>query len=279
MPNNIIITAASSPYFQSLRQLIYSYYATNEYKQSRLVCYDMGLSQPELNSLSRLMQKIDVAVEIRKFDYDAHSDIVRLEHKTYSWKPVIINELLNEKKCNLLWMDSANIILKSLNKIWKEIAVMGQYLPISGSGTLERWTHPTTLERLEVPDNWRVQRNRCGGLCGFSYEYEPAKKLVADWANFALDWNCIKPDGADRSNHRDDQSLLSILSYSLEEKGKIILTEDEVDISSAKPVDFVSVRNVIHSHLPLWLMPMSIMYFKLVRLLDIGLNKLKTLFP
>jgi hypothetical protein len=275
---NIIVTAANSQYFNSLRQLIYSFYSTYEYKQSQMVCYDIGLGSQELDSLEQFIKKIGVPVEIRRFDFDAYPDIVRLEHKTYSWKPIIINEVLNEKKCNLLWMDSANIILKNLHKIWKEIEITGQYLPISGSGTLERWTHSETLERLKVPNSWKKNRNRCGGLCGFSFYNEPVKKLVADWVDFALDWNCIKPDGADRSNHRDDQSILSIISYSLEEKGLIKLTVDEVDISSARPTGFVSVRNMLKSHIPLWLMPWSIMYFKLRRLFDIRLNKLKSLF-
>jgi hypothetical protein len=275
---NIIVTAANSQYFNSLRQLIYSFYSTNEYKQSQMVCYDIGLGSQELDSLEQFIKKIGVPVEIRKFEFAVYPDIVRLEHKTYSWKPIIINEVLTEKKCNLLWMDSADIILRLLSDIWVNLDKNGQYLPLSGSGTIRRWTHPTTLKLLNVPIEWQMMRNRAGSLCGFSYQNDHVREMVNKWAEWAEHWVYIKPKGSNRRNHRDDQSLMSILACEFAEKELIELTDDEVDISSGRPIPSVSVRNKLNFALPLSLLAISIAYFKARRMFDVTTNHIMTVF-
>jgi hypothetical protein len=274
MSKNTIVTAASSAYFYSLCQFVYSYFSSGEFANSRFVCYDLGLTEQQLISINKHFAKCPKSLDIRKFEFSVYPEVVQLKHKTYSWKPIIVNEMMAEQHGNVLWMDSANIILTPLNNIWNEIESSGQYLPISGSGALHRWTHWKTLELLEVSEKTQLKRNRGGSLCGFSNKNIRVKKLVQEWAELALDWDCIKPEGAGRSNHRDDQSLLTILAYRLEEANLLNLTSDQVNISSGNPIASVSVRNIITRSVHLKLLPLFICIFGIRRFFDIEINRL-----
>ena len=172
---NTIVTAADCRYYRTLLQFIYTYRRHKEYDNSRLVCYDLGLKQEQSAALKELTQELP-QFELRKFEFENQAKHACLSEGTYCWKPIIIKEVLNEQKGNVLWLDSATIILKSLADIWDQISKHGNYIPISGSGTLREWTHPKTLEYLNMPESaWLSTRNRCGGVCGFNFENDTRK--------------------------------------------------------------------------------------------------------
>ena len=195
------------------------------------------------------------------------------EYKTYAWKPVIIREVFREQQGHILWLDSANIILKNLAPVWEIISDTGCYVPYSGSGTLKEWTVQATLDYMNVPASWYSQRNRAGNTCGFSCSDEIIQSVIEKWYEFALIRECIKPEGANRGNHRDDQSLLTILLMEAATKENLILTRDEVDISSRKPNPFVSVRNFVASPIPENLNAVTMAFFKMRRQVDILINR------
>lgn len=268
---NKILTACNSLHFRNVCQFIYSYRKKREHLNSGFICYDIGLTDSERSYLEATYPE----VELRVFDFTHYPEFVRPELMTYSWKPLIIAKTLHEKKGSLLWMDSASIILKPLQPIWEAIGETGSYFPVSGTGTLAEWTHPATLQYLNVPEKYYSYRNRCGCMCGFSYNNAPIRGMVDEWARLALIKECIKPEGANRANHRDDQSLLTILLYRLLETTPLSVTTDEVNISSPSPIKLVSVRNKVPPWWPLGLNSVSIAWFLITRKLDISINRLK----
>lgn len=271
---NIIATAADKRYFRTLLQLIYTYKRTGEYENSDMICYDLGFTEEQVRYLENLSGELP-QFQMRKFRFDQEPEHAKLNQKTYSWKPTIIKELFFEMKRTVLWADSATVIMRRLDPIWEMVRKHDNYVPISGMSELSRWTHPDTLEYMKVPKEWYTVNNRCGGLCAFNYESEDMHWLISEWARFASIKECIKPEGADVTNHRDDQSILTILLTDLQKNKGLFLTDDQVDISSSNPNPFLSVRNIISQDKPIgndWLILQGFMIY---RRLDILMNWVK----
>jgi hypothetical protein len=272
---NTIITAADAYYFRSMCQFIYTYQSTKEYKNSTLICYDMGFDEEQKQYFDRLSRKIP-GLYIRVFDFSKYPAFVGLSHKTYSFKPIIIKEVMEEKKGNIFWLDSATILQKNLSGVWRTLDQHGSYTPKSGTGTLKDWTVQATLDYMDAPESIYNNRNFSGGVCAFSYHNEHVRELVAEWKRYALIHECIKPEGANRTNHRDDQSVLSILLYQYEKKYQIVLTNDEVNISSKNPTQYLTVMNKLKPSFPKYLNLFSVLYFNFYSKLDVIVNRIKS---
>ena len=272
---NYIVTAANNTYFKNFCQLMYSFMRNQEFENSLVIFYDLGLDMDQVEELNSRSKKTFEYVEYRKFDFESYPKFVKPEYRTYSWKPLIIHEVFNEKKGNIFWMDSANQILKNLKPIWEEVKKTGTYIPFSGSGTLREWTVQATMDYLNVPKEFYTARNRAGNTCGFSYVNENVRKLVQEWKDLALVRECIRPEGANRSNHRDDQSLLTILLLIREYGQALDITTNEVDISSATPTCFLSVRNQFPKTFRLKPGALAYHYFNFLRFTDIISNKIQ----
>ncbi|MEP2026661.1 MAG: DUF1647 domain-containing protein [Reichenbachiella sp.] len=271
---NTILTASDEIYFRTFCQFVHTFKSQKEYENSELICYDLGFNDDQKQHLAELVAAIPY-LSVRTFDFSDYPPFVGLEFKTYSFKPIIVKEIFEEKKGNILWLDSATILLKSLEYVWGQIDEHGLYAPIGGSGTLKEWTVQETLDYMQVPTSYYLKRNICGCMCGFGYQNDAVKELVSEWERYSLIHECIKPARANRENHRDDQSLLTILLYQFQEKKGVYLTEDEVNISSPNPVNYLSVRNKLKPTFPYSLNWLSVFYFNLQRKIDILVNRLR----
>ena len=58
-----------------------------------------------------------------------------------------------------------------------------------------------------------MDRARSGGVVGINYNIPWVKEMIKEWRDLSLIKECICPDGSDRSNHRQDQSIFTILFY------------------------------------------------------------------
>lgn len=272
---NYIVSAADSKFFKNFCQLAYSYQRANEYVNSRFIFYDLGLSDTQAQLIKTRALPYFKNVEYRLFHFDPYPEYIRPGYMTWSWKPIIINQLLNQLRGNIFWMDSANQILKNLRPIWEIIDQTGSFIPIAGTGLLSEYTMPQTLSYIGVPDENKKARNRAGNTCAFSYNNQSIRTLVSEWKDLCLVEKCVLPKGANRSNHRGDQSVLSSLIVSREYMSSTILTNDEVDISSGSPTPYVCVRNRFPKYLPLSPGKAAFYYFNLLRFFDVLINRIK----
>ena len=62
-------------------------------------------------------------------------------------------------------------------------------------------------------DRFTNYRPRNAAIIGINYNVDWVRRLVKEWRDLALVKECICPDGSDRSNHRQDQAVLTILFY------------------------------------------------------------------
>jgi hypothetical protein len=206
----VLVTGADRTHYRSLGNLLRS--AAKWEPDLRCIVYDLGLTPPQLSELSAEFP----AREIRRFEYakyPAYFDI-RVNAGEYAWKPIIFSDVFNELQCSVCWFDAGNIVTGPLTLLRKTVQWTGFYSPIV-KDTIEKWTHPKTLEILKVEDSIRKRPPLAGGCVAASYRFENARRFVQQWRECALEKECIAPAGSNRYNHRQDLSVLSILVYQM----------------------------------------------------------------
>ncbi|QTE23644.1 DUF1647 domain-containing protein [Polaribacter cellanae] len=206
----VIVTGSDSSHFKSLLQLLESLKIHE--KKSKKIVYDLGLTTDENEILKNNFPEF----EVRKFDYSKYPSYfnIKISAGEYAWKPVIINDVLNEFKTAVCWLDGGNKVVKTLNSIRKLLKLYGFYSPFS-KGVISDWTHPKTLDFLGVLNNKSLlkQRNLNGACVCADYNNLNARNLIKNWSDCAKNKDCIAPEGSSRENHRQDQAVLSVLAY------------------------------------------------------------------
>tara|TARA_B110000008_G_scaffold129877_1_gene132134 strand:- start:1214 stop:2437 length:1224 start_codon:yes stop_codon:yes gene_type:complete len=206
-----IITASDSKFYDSLIQLIDSIRTFEP--DAKIVLYDIGLNNSQIEKLKNYK-----LFEFKKFDFNKYPQFFSDRDEfgklgAYAWKSAIINEVLeNETKDIVIWFDAGNILTGKLTKLKKVILFNSFYSPLS-AGNLKDWCHFKTLSFLNAGNNILKKPNLTGGLVGFNSSTSQAKEFAKKWFKYSLIKECISPEGSDRNNHRQDQSVLSILFY------------------------------------------------------------------
>jgi hypothetical protein len=193
------VTAASSNHFRSAKQFI------NSLKGRPVIFYDIGLTEEQVNEIKTM------PVEYRLFDWSTVPDwchITAPNAGSYAWKPVIIHTVFQENHELIIWCDSGNI-LHNGDELEQYVRQIKLYTPHSCS-TIERWTHETCLNGLQVEDKHKISLLRNAASIGL-YKNDPeVAKIVEEWKHYSLQHELIS---GSRENHRHDQSILSCLFY------------------------------------------------------------------
>ena len=204
----IIITAADSSHYKSLKNLLLSIILYE--KNAKVIIVDLGLTKSEVEELKKKFK----IIEIRKFDYSKYPSYfnIKISAGEYAWKPVIISNILNEFKCSVIWMDAGNIIVSPLRTIKKILNFTGFYVPYS-SLKISDTTHPKTLKFLKVSNETLYKQNIGAACIAVNYKFNNVVKTISKWKQCALIKQCIAPKGSSRKNHRQDQAVLGVLVY------------------------------------------------------------------
>lgn len=203
----ILSSASDTSHAKSLVQWLKS--VAKHESRTQVFIYDLGLTPEEKD----MLKEIHPRTTLRTFDfekYPAHFNI-RIAAGQYAWKPAIIHELVKEFDQPVCWMDAGNLVTQPIVRI-RKILSCGFYSP-SSRGCIRDWTHPSTLKALNFPNSLLNEKNRNGACIAFNPNIPEAKGLLESWYQAALDKDIIAPEGSNRSNHRQDQALLSALFY------------------------------------------------------------------
>jgi hypothetical protein len=205
-----IITGASENHSKSLKQFLGT--LQNIIITYQCYVYDLGLNEETSNSLKHLYPTFIY----KKFDYSKYPDYfnIKINSGEYAWKPVIIEEVSKEVEGIILWCDSGNKIVSSLEILYNIIKTQGIYSPTS-SGNILNWTHPLTLQYFEINDSsfFLNRQNRNGACLGFDNRKNEVKEFIEKFSKLAQTKECIAPEGSNRMNHRQDQAVFTILYY------------------------------------------------------------------
>ena len=206
-----IVTGADGTHARSLVQLLHSI-ALHE-RRIRVVVYDLGLTDVQRSAVYGAL--VNGTLERFRFeDYPSFFDI-KVNAGEYAWKPVIVAAEIAKSPSPVCWMDAGNQLHSRVHGIRTAVRRDGFYLPES-RGSFRRWVHPDMMAELGLPPDSFADRKNLNAAC---IAFDPArplvKELVRQWAACAERREVIAPDGSNRSNHRQDQALLTVLAYKL----------------------------------------------------------------
>lgn len=209
-PRASVVTAASSNHFASMCHLCESVLASG-LEDVLVVAYDLGLSCVERLAFEAAFP----AIPLRRFDYSAHPPYydIAVACGQWAWKPAIVREVYEGLGGGIpvIWADAGDVI-HDLPALLATVEENGIHTALS-CGDVRDWTHPGTLlamGALGTPVEGMKMRNAAlvgFGACPF------ARELLAEWDRACATEGVIAPPGSHRENHRQDQSVLSILFY------------------------------------------------------------------
>lgn len=226
-----IITGANDLYIKTLIDFIVSFDLNISY--SKLIVYDLGLNKDNLNEILKL--KEDKKFSLRKLNYNDYPEHVNTNkyyglNCSYAFKSIAIyNEALNieNKDKILLWMDSANRFNNNeIIKIIEIIKKQGIYSPISSpASSLEaiELNYPEVVKSygLTKEEHFTRLQSISANVIGFNYEHHAGYTILNRWYQDSLNKNLIIPEGSNRNNHRQDQTLLSLIVFLYEKENNI----------------------------------------------------------
>jgi hypothetical protein len=202
-----VVSAASSNHFNSACQLLHTVP-----ESFNVIFYDIGLTNSERSRLISTFPRIT----LRTFDFAKYPEHVLLSSQdagAYAWKPIIISEVYSELSDGiLLWCDAGNMLNSKIHDLPIIIQKNKIYTPHSWDD-IQKWTHPSCLKYMNVPDTFLNMACRNAAFVGFLCNDETSTKFINEWKEYALIKDAILPEGANRWNHRHDQSILSCLFY------------------------------------------------------------------
>jgi hypothetical protein len=204
----LLVTGADHTHGASLRQLLAS--VRRHEPGLHVIVYDLGLTFWQRWRIGRRRR-----LEWRRFDFERHPAYfdIRVNAGEFAWKPVIISDLLGETGEPVLWLDAGVVVKEPLTALRAAIGKCGFYSPRS-AGTIPDWTHPKMLACLGVDADWARDKLNLAACCvAFDPSFAAARELARRWREGALIRDCIAPEGSDRSNHRQDQALLTVLAH------------------------------------------------------------------
>lgn len=239
-----IVSGSNSKYFKHLIKLIKNIESIKKRSPNlriNIVIYDLGLNSEEVTAIK------ERNVTYEKFNFDLYPEHVSLakysygsgldsnknnKHKlccSYAWKPIIIHEVCLKYGGIVFWSDSRNI-----HKGFKDliITIKNNYIYSPSSHyNIEKLCHKDTIKLLNA-EKYRKKSDRSAGNFGVNYNIQWCRDLVNEWKTLSLIKECIIPDGSNRSNHRQDQSILSILFWKYNDKYKFPVENKFIRFSS-----------------------------------------------
>lgn len=202
-----IISASDNTHQKSLYNLLNS---ISQYEpNAKVTIFDLGMNS---DFLVMLVNKFP-SVEFVRFPFEKFPSYyyIKIEAGSYAWKPAAI-ELAKPWNETVLWLDAGNLLTGKLTFLRKSVQKYGFFSPYS-TGYIEEWTHPKVLSSMDVDPSLLEARNLAANVICFSSSNKRASGLVEEWILASKNKDLIAPDGSSRLNHRQDQSLLTILAY------------------------------------------------------------------
>ncbi len=175
--------------------------------------FDFGLTEYEINIVNSLN------VIYSKFKFELYEPWVNINNNSgqWAWKAQCIKSVVDNININtstdvyVAWFDSRNIVYNNLHNILSFCKIHGIYTNHTG-GTIKTWTVDQTIQYMNAYKYTNCQM-RNAALPIFNIKIKWVRDFIDEYSKLSLIKKCISPDGSNRDNHRQDQSILSILYY------------------------------------------------------------------
>jgi hypothetical protein len=181
----------------------------------KVYCIDLGLSNKQYEFLKSRKYETKYNFELVQIPREViktYPDHVR-NLESYAFKAMIFDYLILKKNIQdrVLWLDSANLVYSSTLEI--EILIHGCkiYSPYSAED-IKTYCHPLTIERMKYEGSLKNDM-LSGGCIGIDTNTHIGLCFLKDFVSMCLNKDIITPEGSNKSNHRQDQSVLTILYW------------------------------------------------------------------
>jgi hypothetical protein len=221
----VITSGADHTHFLSLIQLLGSIRRSCRFWAGLqdISIWDLGLHENQ----TILITKCFPEVRLVKFPFERYPSWMAMSKEAghYAWKPICIYETLkrNARKFDsLIWLDAGDVLIQPPNELKSIVDRIMVYSPIS-DGNVAKWTYKKVLEYFDEESNSVMLSapNRNGAVFGFNVSDKRVIGFVEEFAHYACIREAIAPEGANRSNHRQDQALFTLLYYRFKSKYRI----------------------------------------------------------
>ena len=203
----IVVTAASKRYFGALINLVGSLHYWESDHQ--ITVYDLGLGTRQLEEMNRWR---NVSVKERFLDMGIPPHCRNLYQ--YAWKPYAIADSLQTHD-RVLWIDAGSDIRAPLKSIDDFLSKEGYFLTQGQDLDMTLMSHSATYEFLGFNKNdFLGKPHYSANLQGYLIEGLATERILTPMLKAASVKDCIAPPGSNLSNHRFDQTILSIFAYS-----------------------------------------------------------------
>lgn len=173
-------------------------------------------SREQVLCVARELRKAGVPVVVRAYDFNKYPVWMYIRHYKagwWAWKGIMVWETFVERRGAVLWLDAGDVISspEALPATFESLERQG-FVGITRDwfGMNYRWTHPGQITFLGV-DVDSTTTQCCG--CLFGVTSSVYSRFIRPAFECSMTLQCIAPEGSSMGNHRQDQSMLSVLAW------------------------------------------------------------------
>lgn len=207
----VLVTGANELFFHGLSNLAASarYWA----RKNRLIVYNLGLSDEQLQQVESWPNILEVKWKdgIPK-SFPPHVSIPR----QYAWKPLAIQEALKEHGM-IVWVDAGSTLVGPLDAVQRILEQDGILLVKGQDADMKPKSADDTFKWFGFDkDSFLGGASFSGNFQAYLSPSRYVDTIVNPNAECALHQECIAPNNSNLTNHRYDQTSLSILAYKMQ---------------------------------------------------------------
>lgn len=209
-----VVTACDEGYFESAENLVASIQVYEP--DMEIFVYDLGLTADQRDTISSWAGVSLISIDWTQFP----SHVV--QRKIYAWKSAVIKDAV-ERVGSVVWIDAGIELRWDLAQISAdfEVGESGHWL-ILEKGILQNFAHPKQYDALGlVRGVFDKQFSLAAGMIAVSNMSRAWTTLFLPWHKCSMNLECISPEGSNSTNHRWEQSALSLLMYKNMREGEI----------------------------------------------------------
>jgi hypothetical protein len=202
----ILVTAASQSYFGALANLVGSLAYWNP--EHRFVIYDLGLGDKLLDEVKK-WQNVTLVMNFLDSNLPGHCKLL----KEYAWKPFVIEHAI-ERYGSALWIDAGSDIRAPIDPVFTLLTQQGYFFVKGQDLDMTKKSHAATYHYLGLNKlDFIAKEHFSANLQGYTHGSLAHQDILIPMVNAAAKKQCIAPPGSNLSNHRYDQTLLSLVAY------------------------------------------------------------------
>jgi hypothetical protein len=209
-----VVTACDEGYFESVENLVASIQVYEP--DMEIFVYDLGLTADQRDTVSSWAGVSLISIDWTQFP----SHVVH--RKIYAWKSAVIKDAV-ERVGSVVWLDAGIELRWDLAELMMnfDMGESGHWL-ILDKAILQNFVHPKQYDALGLErgvfDN---QFSLAAGMIAASNVSRAWTTLFLPWHQCSMNLECISPEGSNSTNHRWDQSALSLLLYKNIREGEV----------------------------------------------------------